>query len=117
AHWLTVDTLRFAHPTRETENDPRADLRSCPSRPHGIADAEAGREPEILRRRHGHDGQWPEGLFGLFARLGRLRAIFAEADGFENLRHGAHGAARPQPAGAGAPRCRAEGLRLRHRLG
>ena len=39
-----------------------------------------------------------------------------EADGVEDLGHGAHGAARAQPAGAGAPRRRAEGIRLRHRL-
>ena len=42
-----MGTLRFAHPTGETFYDPRTDLRSRPSRPHGIADAEAGGEPEI----------------------------------------------------------------------
>ena len=70
----------------------RADLRSRPSRPYGIADAEARGEPEVLRRRHGHDGQRAKGRVRLFARLGRLRALFAEADGIEDLRHGAHGA-------------------------
>ena len=94
----------------------RTDPRSRPSRPHGTADAEARREPEILRRRHGHDRERAEGRVGLSARLGRLRALFAQADGVEDLRHGAHGAARAQPAGAGAPRRRAQRLGLRHRL-
>ena len=97
-------------------NETRADLRSRPSRPHGIADAEARREPEILRRRDGHDRQRPQGRVGLSARLGRLRALFAQADRLEDLGHGAHGAAGAQPAGAGAPRRRAEGIRLRDRL-
>ena len=65
---------------------------------------------------HGHDGQRPKGRVGLSARLGRLRALFAQTDGVEDVGHGAHGVARAQPAGAGAPRRRAEGIRLRHRL-
>ena len=35
-----------------------------------------------------------KGDVGLSARLGRLRALYAEADRVEDLRHGAHGAAR-----------------------
>jgi len=54
----------------------------------------------------GHDDQRPAGRVRLSSRLGRLRALFAETDCVEDLRHGAHGAARAQPAGAGAP-CRA----------
>ncbi len=46
------------------------------------------------------------------ARLGRLRALFAEADGIEDLRHGAHGVAGAKSAGAGASRRRIEGIRI-----
>src|SRR3954470_2041213 len=90
----------------------RTDPRSRSSRPHGAVDTEAGREPEIFRRRDGHDRQRAKGRVGLFARLGRLRALFAQTDGVEDVRHGAHGVARAQPAGAGAPRRSAEGVRL-----
>src|SRR6476646_6930198 len=91
---------RIESPRSGGSHAARTDPRSRPSRPHGIADAEARREPEILRRCHGHDHQRTEGRVGLSAWLGRLRALFAEADGIEDLRHGAHGAARTQPAGA-----------------
>ena len=83
---LFDDVTRALDRNRRVTNDARTDLRSRPSRPHGIADAEARRKPEILCRRDGHDRQRPQGRVGLPARLGRLRALFAQADGVENLR-------------------------------
>src|ERR1700759_716809 len=85
---LAMRNGRGSTKERTYAHEPRAGLRSRPSRPYGIADAEAGREPEILCRRHGHDGQRPTGRVGLLARLGRLRALFAEANGVEDVGHG-----------------------------
>ena len=57
-----------------------------------------------------------EGRQRLSARLGRLRALFAQAHRLENLRHGACRLSPPLAAGAGAARRGAERLGLRHRL-
>ena len=52
----------------------------------------------VLRRRHGHDRERPRGRFGLSARLGRLRALFASTHGGEDrgLGHAAFRARSPQ---------------------
>src|SRR5260370_2306540 len=78
-------------------DEPRADFRSRPSRPHGIADAETRREPEIFRRRDGHDHQRPQRGIDLSARLGRLRALFPKTDTFENFGNETYGPALPNP--------------------
>ena len=63
-------------------------VRPRASGPSGTADAEARREPQLLRQRHGDDRDGAPGRLGLPARLGRLRAPHAEADGGEGRRHG-----------------------------
>ena len=101
---------------KDIDDARRTGARPRPSRPSRAADAEAGGEPALLRRRARHDGERPAGRLRLSARLGRLRAPLAQADGFEEAGHGPHGVPRAQPAGAGAPGRGAERIRLRYRL-
>ena len=105
------------NPMAETGyHDRRTHPRHRPSRPSRNADADIRGEPQILRRRHGHDPERRERRQRLSARLGRLRALFAQAHRLEDLGHGACRLPHPQPAGTGAARGRAERLRLRCRL-
>ena len=87
-----------------------------PSRPSRAAHAEARGVAALLRRRHGHDRERPAGRQRLPARLGRLRALLAEAHRLAHLRPGPRGLPRPQPAGAAAPGRGAAGVRPGGRL-
>ena len=67
-------------------NDPV--VRSRAPRARRTLVAEDGREPSVLHRCDGHDGEWPARRLGLSAWLGRLRTPHAQADGLERGRHG-----------------------------
>src|SRR3954453_10363995 len=63
----------------------RTDHGRGPSRPPGTADAQTGRVPALLRGRAGHDRERTAGRVRLSPRLGRLRALLAEAHRLEHV--------------------------------
>ena len=108
--------LRPRRPASARRVDDRAAPRHRADRARRAADAEAGREPALLRRRARHGGGGARGAVRLPARLGRLPPLQPEADGVAAGRSRPRGPARVEPRGARAAGRRDRGDRARHGL-
>ena len=105
---LTIMALATASPSTSTPiptGTSRDRARPRPRAPlaHRAADAEAGGEPRLLPRDPRHGGRGRARRLGLPARLRRLRALVAEADGLAAVGRRAPRLPHLQPRGARAP--------------